>query len=139
MILKKLLAIGSLTIFLGACSTTQTAPLEGVGDYENPSEQILVNKVPIQLDNIEPVRWRDFEWTVLNTERVQAMIDNGEEVRYYALTPTDFQNLSLTTQDILRYLNSQREQLYQVLDYYSVDEPESDTDNSNETDESESD
>lgn len=84
-------------------------------------EDLFVSRVPIQLEPIEPLEWRDFEWRILNRERMRNMIESDQDIRFYALSPEDFENLSLTTQDMLRYINSQRTQLDRVLEYYSID------------------
>lgn len=119
--LKKLALVGSLALFLNACATTNNETLPSPGTYENPAGDVLVCKLPLQLESIPPIDWRDYEWTVLNNDVVQAMIDEGADLRYYALTPQEFQNLSLTQQDILRFLRVQREQLEQTREYYSPD------------------
>lgn len=127
--LKTLALIGSLA-FLTACATTDNLePSPGV--YENPAGDALICKIPLQLEPIEPIQWRDFEWQVLNTERVQRMIDSGEDIQLYALSQEDFKNQSLTAQDILRYLATQREQLNLTIDYYSIDVDAQDDDSDN--------
>lgn len=119
--LKKLALVGSLVIALSACASTENNSLPSSGEYVNPSDDALVCKIPLQLETIDPIVSRDFQWVVLNNDVIQKMIDNGEDIRYYALTPQDFQNWSINQVDILRYLKVQREQLEQTLEYYSSD------------------
>lgn len=124
--LKTLLVASSL-LLITACSTVpESEPLEPVEYYDQVPDDLFTERLPLQLEPIEPVNWRDFEWMVLNTERVEAMLEDGQEFRYYVLTPEDFQNLSLTTQDLLRYINSQRQQLDAVREYYTLPESEND-------------
>lgn len=119
--LKKLALVSSILLILSGCVTTgRDATTSGV-DYVNPSDDVLVCKIPLQLDTIDPIIARDYEWIVLNNTVIKEMIDNNEDIRYYALTPKDFQNWSINQVDILRYLKVQREQLERTLEYYSTD------------------
>lgn len=127
----KLLATSVILILVMAVSGCASM---GDKDIESSEigEDLFVSRVPIQLEPIEPLEWRDFEWRILNRERMQDMIDSGQPIRYYALSPQDFENLSLTTQDMLRYINSQRTQLDRVLEYYSLDVDDEDDDSTDE-------
>lgn len=118
--LKKLLLISVLMVSLSGCATTDDEYHPNVGVYENPAGEALVCKIPLDIERVEPVQWRDYRWVVLNTERVKKMIDQGEDVRYYALSPTDFENQSLSIQEILRYVATQNEQIERMIEYYSV-------------------
>lgn len=118
--LKKLVLVSSLLLLLSGCATTNNESTTSA-DYVNPSNDALVCRIPLQLDTIDPILTRDYEWVVLNNTIVQEMIDNGEDIRYYALTPSHFQNWSLNQVDILRFVRVQREQLDRVLEYYSLD------------------
>lgn len=119
--LKTLITV-SMLILLTACTSNQPEPLPGVGDYTNPTSDAMVCRIPYEVEPLSPIVWRDFQWKILNTEIVKEMIANDQPIRYYALTPSDFQNLSLTTNDILRYINVQQEQLDQIVEYYSKDD-----------------
>lgn len=116
--LKKLVLISILVAVLTGCATNEPTPINS-GIYENPAGEALVCRIPLQLESIEPIDWRDFQWKVINRSIAQRMIDDGDDFRYFALSPDDFENLALTQQDILRYLSVQSEQLEQTLNYFS--------------------
>lgn len=107
-----------MVVMLTACASNDSIT---TGEYEKPTTDALVCKVPIDVEPIQPIQWRDFKWKVLSTSIVEQMIEDGEDVRYFALTTEDFKNQSLTAQDILRYLRVQEVQKQQILEYYRVE------------------
>lgn len=54
------------------------------------------------------------KWRVLNAEVLQAMLENGDDVQFIALSPGGYENLSLNMSEIKRYIKQQK----QVIIYY---------------------
>ena len=125
--LKKLALVGSLLFFLNGCASTNNDTTGSTtNDYVNPADGSLVCKLPLSLEPIEPINTRDYEWIILNNSKIKEMLAEGENLRFFALTQEDFQNLSLTQQDILRYLRVQTEQLNRTVEYYSNESVDND-------------
>lgn len=86
-------------------------------------DDAMVCKIPIDIPQPSSIHWRDLQWYVLNKEKVQDMIDNGEDIYYIALTPEGYERLSLNVDDIRSYMSEQKEIINSYQKYYQIDEP----------------
>lgn len=114
--ISRILIVSIIIFSLSACATTKTE-LPPVNNTK--TEDVLVCRVPLEVDHPAPIQWRDFDWKVLNREIVESMLEKDEEVYYFALTYDDYKNLSLTVKDILRYTKLQRTTIDEMDSYYS--------------------
>lgn len=115
MILKTLAMTSALLIMVGCTTTDQVR----VTPPPTPENEALVCKIPFDVPTIEPVEWSEFDWTVLNEEKVRNDLEEGNEIYYIGLTYEGYTALSNTMQEILRYSRQQRELIRELDNYYS--------------------
>lgn len=110
--------IGSfLLVGLTACASTDSIP-ELPPERDVDTTGTMVCRVPLDIQRPSPIVWQDFEWRVLNSDLIKDMLERGDDVRYLALTHEDYQRLSLTIQDVLRYTRIQNAIIDEMDDYY---------------------
>ncbi len=112
----KILAAISLFVGLVGCASTPPTTTKSVEYLENDN---LVCRIPFDVPTIDPVKWEEFDWIVINQEIVEQRLQNGEEIYYIGLTYDGYTQLSATMQDIIRYLRVQDELIDEMESYYS--------------------
>ncbi len=102
---------------LAGCAGTQKEPVEALRIDAKPLERPALNLPPI-----DQVRARDVEWIIItpeNADQVFADIrDGGDAVVVFALTPEDYENLSLNTREALQIILQQQAVINGYRRYY---------------------
>lgn len=100
--------IGSVAFVLAACGSTERV----VTKTEFQVPQVFHPSPPPQVTPL------DVDWIVVNREKLKELVkeaeQKGDKLPLLALTPTGYQNLSLTIQELKRYILQQRE----IILYY---------------------
>jgi hypothetical protein len=109
--MKKLIAIALCGMLAGCSGTTQVI-----------TKPEYVVRPPIQLPEPEPVNQLPLEWAVITQKNLEQRLKelkgpNGDVV-VFALTPEDYQSLSLNAAELRRYIQALRAYMKIMRDYY---------------------
>jgi hypothetical protein len=106
--LKNSVALAAVGFLLVACGSTERVVTKT--EYRVP--QIFHPSPPPQVEAL------DVDWIVVNREELKELVaeaeEKGDKLPLLALTPQGYQNLSLTIQELKRYILQQRE----IILYY---------------------
>ena len=112
--MKKLLLIPFL-IVLGACSAT------GPKVYVAPE---AMDRAKFTTPNITPVDQLNIEWSIINkqnaNEKLAAQEKKTGSSTFFALTAQGYQNLSLNTSELRRYIQQQKATIEALKKYYEA-------------------
>lgn len=111
--IKALLLVLLLTIF-GCTEKTIVKPM--------PENTIQNCKVEYDLQPPVPIVLRDVEFKVLTFETLQNIVESGERVTFIALSPDDYEKLSLNMIDIKGLLEYNRKTYFIFKEYYAKPE-----------------
>lgn len=108
--MKKLATMFTTVLLLCACTTTKTnfVPTVITTPTFKPADPRAVTML-------------EFKWQVLETKRLQALLDQAKkdgnsDLVVFALSPKDYQNLSLDMAELARYIQQQKA----LLTYYKT-------------------
>lgn len=99
--MKKILALGLLTLSLAGCQTAQQATMPTLAAVPVPTPQ--------------PVTMRDVKWKVYNVRELEALIAQQKKAGtdkafvMMAVTPQGYQNMALNLTELERYIREQKE------------------------------
>ncbi len=92
---------------------------------------ILVDKTELVVPNIQPVEQYDFEWVVITKDNVNVIIkdfdDKGKTFALFAVTPSGYQNLSLSIAELRRFIIQQQSVIVGYKTYYGKKNEETKT------------
>ena len=92
---------------------------------------ILVDKTELVVPNIQPVEQYDFEWIVITKDNVNVIIkdfdDKGKTFALFAVTPSGYQNLSLSIAELRRFIIQQQSVIVGYKTYYGKKNEETKT------------
>lgn len=96
----KALLIIPVVLLLASCAFTREVEVTAGSEdpvviHPNPPDQLSLKEV---------------EWTVLNRERIEQLLSENPdaEIVLFALTAKGYENLSLNMQELLRYIQDQK-------------------------------
>lgn len=125
--MKKVTSICASLIALGLVGCAGETKVITETKYKVP--QIFHPSPPPQVDAL------DVEWIVVNRDKLKELVaeaeQKGDKLPLLALTPQGYQNLSLTIQELKRYILQQRE----IILYYknTYDDLKKNVDEANKT------
>ena len=86
------------------------------------TKEVLVNKVPLELDMPENVEWKDFDFIVVTPDNFEDVVkklrEHGKSTALFALDETSYENLSLVVTDMKRYIGEQKIIILEYKKYY---------------------
>ena len=90
------------------------------------TEEILVNKVPLDLEMPKPVTWQNFEFVVVTPDNYQETVDKlksgGKSIALFALDEDSYKNLSIVVNDMKRYMGEQKIIILEYKKYYEQEQ-----------------
>lgn len=111
-----------LSVVLAGCSSL-VKPEERI-----ITEEVFVEKIPLELSMPAPVNWQDFKFIVVTPDNYKEVIDRlkseGKSIALFALDHPDYENLSLTVIDMKRYIGEQKVIILEYKEYYESIEQE---------------
>lgn len=118
--MKKLLILTAL-ITLSGCTLFQQQPV-------TPEVTVLTEQVPIKIFQPPapaPVQLRDISWFVITEDNLEQKIEQIRKLQdadavVFAITPSDYENMTFNMQELRRYIRQQKEI---ILYYQEATEP----------------
>jgi hypothetical protein len=102
-----------LLIFLAACENSNT--------IINP---VLQDRPRITLQEIRPTNQLPVEWIVITQDNVNQQIEaqrsRTRTLTLFSLTPQDYENLSINTAELRRYIQQQTVIINALREYYEA-------------------
>jgi hypothetical protein len=102
-----------LFIFLAACESSNTVI--------NP---VLQDRPRIPLQEIRPTTQLPVEWIVITQDNVNQQIETlrsrNRTLTLFSLTPQDYENLSINTAELRRYIQQQTVIINALREYYEA-------------------
>ena len=92
------------------------------------TEEVFVEKIPLELSMPAPVEWHDFKFIVVTPDNYEEVADKlkseGKSIALFALNHPDYENLSLTVLDMKRYIGEQKVIILEYKEYYELNDQE---------------
>ncbi len=114
--MNKVLVSVVLSIFLMGCSDLMKREELIV------TQEVLVEKIPLELSMPEPVVWKDFKFIVVTPDNYKEVIEklksDGKSVALFSVDHPDYENLSETILDMKRYIGEQKLIILEYKKYY---------------------
>jgi hypothetical protein len=102
-----------LFIFLAACESPDT--------IINP---VLQDRPRITLQEIRPTTQLPVEWIVITQDNLQQQLEllrsRNNNITMFSLTPRDYENLSINTAELRRYIQQQTVIINALREYYEA-------------------
>ena len=109
----KTIAIAAVLLALTGCSSIKEILID---------KPIIVERPKIELPTIEPSLQKPFAWVIITKdnfeEKMKELEKNGGELVFFALTSKGYENLSLNTADLRRYILQQQAIIAAYKQYY---------------------
>ena len=114
--MNKLLISVVLSIFLVGCSDLMKREELII------TKEVLVEKLPLELNMPDPVSWKDFKFIVVTPDNYEEVIEKlnreGKSVALFSVNHPDYENLSETILDMKRYIGEQKLIILEYKRYY---------------------
>jgi hypothetical protein len=102
----KLLTVTAVALTLSACVRPDVKP--DIPPSVQPTEQVMV----IHPAPPPGLNMRDVKWRVLNREQLEYLLKTTQgDFVMYAMTVKNYENLSLNLQEVIRYIEEQKEMI----------------------------
>lgn len=112
--MNKYYLIAFLVLVLTGCSSFQQEKIV--------TKEVLVEKVPLELEMPKPVEWKDFEFIVVTPDNYEQVVDklriSGKSVALFAVDEKSYANLTLVVNDMKRYIGEQKIIIVEYKKYY---------------------
>lgn len=112
--MTKYITIVMSIVLLSGCSLT---PKEKI-----VTQEVLVEKIPLNLDMPKPFTWQDFEIIVVtrdNFDDVMKELENdGKSLALFAFDKESYEALTINVTEMKRYMKEQKVIILEYKDYY---------------------
>lgn len=105
-------------IILASCCLFLTACTETTKVFDKP---VLVERAELIVPPAQPIMQSDMNWTVITPENYAAKVEELStkgNVVLFALTPQNYQNLSMNVAELRKYIQQQNAVIAAYKDYY---------------------
>lgn len=100
-------------LLLAACGGTTPKVVE---------KPVLVDRPELIVPEIQPAEQFEFEWVVLTKDNINIVMkdfeDKGQVFAVFALSPSGYQNLSLSIAELRRFITQQQSVILSYKTYY---------------------
>lgn len=107
-------------LLLAACGGTTPKVVE---------KPVLIDRPELMVPEIQPAEQFEFEWIVLTKDNINIVMkefeDKGQVFAVFALSPSGYQNLSLSIAELRRFITQQQSVILSYKTYYGKKSEES--------------
>lgn len=86
------------------------------------TEEVFVEKIPLNLDMPKPFDWKDFDFIIVTEENFQEVMEklkgDGKSLALFALDQESYEALSINVTEMKRYMKEQKVIIVEYKNYY---------------------
>ena len=100
----------------------------GFNEEKIVTQEVYIEKTPLDLNMPSSVEWRDFEFVVVTPDNYEEVLkelrDSGKSTALFALNEDSYENLSIVVTDMKRYMGEQKVIIMEYKNYYEKENKE---------------